>query len=198
MGFKVVVLTGSPTGGSRLFALVDYAAQQLQERGAEVEYVHATDIPAEDLIFAKFDSAAVKAAVAQVESADAVIVASPVYKAAYTGVLKTLLDLLPQKALEKKIVLPLFIGGTIAHFLTIDYALKPVLSALGARYILTGVFAVDSQVTRNEQGVAEINDEVKTRLNAVLGEFAEAIQLHLPAVKQGGVSKADGDQHTVL
>lgn len=181
---KITVITGSPTSTSRLFALVDYAVESLSAKGAEIEFVHATDIPAEDLVFAKFGSEAVKAAVAKVEQADAVVIASPVYKASYTGLLKTFLDLLPQKGLEKKIVLPLFIGGTMAHFLSIDYALKPVLSSLGARYILTGVYAVDAQVVRNEQGETEINEEIKQRLDAVLKEFNEAIELHLPVVRE--------------
>ena len=63
------------------------------------------------------------------------------------GALKTLLDLLPERALEGKIVLPLATGGTIAHMLAVDYALKPVLNALKAQEILHGVFADDSQVT---------------------------------------------------
>ncbi len=42
-------------------------------------------------------------------------------------------------------VLPLATGGTVAHMLAVDYALKPVLSALKAQEILHGVFADDSQ-----------------------------------------------------
>ncbi|MCS5807723.1 hypothetical protein LNO89_06375 [Klebsiella pneumoniae subsp. pneumoniae] len=44
-------------------------------------------------------------------------------------------------------MLPLATGGTIAHMLAVDYALKPVLNALKAQEILHGVFADDSQVT---------------------------------------------------
>ncbi len=62
----------------------------------------------------------------------AVVVATPIYKAAYTGGLKALFDILPQSALRGKTVLPLATGGSPAHLLAIDYALKPVLSALGA------------------------------------------------------------------
>ncbi len=63
----------------------------------------------------------------------------------FSGALKTLLDLLPERALEGKIVLPLATGGTIAHMLAVDYALKPVLNALKAQEILHGVFADDSR-----------------------------------------------------
>ncbi|WP_028560794.1 NADPH-dependent FMN reductase [Paenibacillus pinihumi] len=174
---KVVVITGSPSRNSRLFGIVDYAIQALEQKGFEVTSVHATDLPAEDLLFARFDSPAIQQAVQEISTADAVIVASPVYKASYTGLLKALLDLLPQKGLTGKPVLPLFIGGTIAHFLSIDYALKPVLSSLGARHLLTGVFAVDSQVTRDEQGAAVLNDELRTRLDVSVAEFEEIVRL---------------------
>src|SRR5918912_82296 len=54
------------------------------------------------------------------------VVSSLPRKAAYTGLLKAFLDLLPQYALGGKTVLPLVTGGTPAHVLTVDYALRPV------------------------------------------------------------------------
>ncbi|HEY9910193.1 MAG TPA: NAD(P)H-dependent oxidoreductase [Thermosynechococcaceae cyanobacterium] len=53
-----------------------------------------------------------------------------------------------RKALLGKVILPIAMGGTIAHPLAIDYALKPVLSELGAWHLLGGVYAVDKQITR--------------------------------------------------
>ncbi|WP_204272820.1 NAD(P)H-dependent oxidoreductase, partial [Escherichia coli] len=76
---------------------------------------------------------AIAAAVLAVEQADLVVVSTPIYKAAYSGLLKVFLDLLPPDALRGKLVLPLATGGSPAHVLALDYALKPVLSALGAR-----------------------------------------------------------------
>ncbi|MNR44802.1 FMN reductase (NADPH) [compost metagenome] len=89
--------------------------------------------------------------------------------------MKTFLDLIPEKGLAGKILLPLFMGGSLAHLLTMDYALKPVLSVLGARHILGGVYAVDSQAVRGDQGVVELAGELKLRLDAVLAELAEEI-----------------------
>ncbi|MBN0856446.1 NADPH-dependent FMN reductase, partial [Pseudomonas aeruginosa] len=96
---------------------------------------------------ARFDNPALQTLNEQLAGADGLIIATPVYKASFSGALKTLLDLLPERALEGKIVLPLATGGTIAHMLAVDYALKPVLNALKAQEILHGVFADDSQVT---------------------------------------------------
>jgi FMN reductase len=167
------VINGTPSLVSRINAVIEYAEASLTDQGFEVERINVAELPAEDLIHTKFESDAIVKANGLVAEADAVIVVSPVYKASYTGVLKTFLDLVPQKGLAGKIVLPLFMGGSLAHLLTIDYALKPVLSVLGARYILGGVYAVDSQVVRNDHGVVELAEELKLRLNDALTELAE-------------------------
>ncbi|MGG1600794.1 MULTISPECIES: NADPH-dependent FMN reductase [Paenibacillus] len=169
---KIAIIVGSPNKVSRLNGLTRFVEEKLQASGnVQLNWVQVTELPPDDLIYARFDSQDVRLANEKVQEADAVIVASPVYKASYTGVLKTYLDLLPQGALEGKIVLPLFIGGTISHLLSIDYALKPVLAALGARHVLGGVFAVDSWVTKTEQGGYELEEELKSRLENSVAEL---------------------------
>lgn len=174
---KVAIINGSPTPGSRLAGVISLAEELLVQEGMEVRRLNVADLPAEDLIRAKFESEAIVKANAMVAEADAVIIASPVYQASYTGVLKTFLDLIPQKGLAGKVVLPLFIGGSLAHLLSMDYALKPVLSALGARYILSGVYTVDSQVARKEEGGFELADELVTRLKDNVKELVHETNL---------------------
>jgi FMN reductase len=173
---KIVILSGSPNPQSRLAGIIDYLESQLVARGAAVDHLAAASLPPEDLVFGRFDSPAVRDAIDRVARADAVIVASPVYKASYTGLLKTLLDLLPQKGLEGKTALPVMIGGTIAHLLAIEFALKPVLSALGARRFSGEVYALDSQVSRSETPdgiVYELQDELCERLDAAVKKLIE-------------------------
>ena len=174
---KVVVINGSPTLTSRLSAVIELSEQLLADAGFEVSRIDVASLPPEDLIHTKFESEHIVKANGLVAEADAVIVASPVYKASYTGVLKTFLDLVPMKGLAGKITLPLFIGGSLAHLLAIDYSLKPVLSALGARHILGGVYTVDSQVVRTEQGGMEIAEELQLRLKAALDELITELNL---------------------
>lgn len=168
---KIVILAGSPTLGSRLFGLTDYVQEKLKEAGHSISWFSAAELPAEDLLLANFNSEVVKELNAAVEAADAVIIASPVYKASYSGALKTILDLIPQKGLQGKVVLPLFIGGTIAHLLAVDYALKPVVAALGGTHILSGVFAVDQWVSRLENGGFALEEQLRERLNEAVREL---------------------------
>ena len=146
----VVSIGGSPSTRSRSGVLLERSRQWLQERGVEVVTFQVRGFPAEDLLHARFDSPQVQHFQQLVAQADGLIVATPVYKASFAGALKTLLDLLPERALANKIVLPIATGGSIAHMLAVDYALKPVLSALKAQETLQGIFADDSQVAYAE------------------------------------------------
>jgi FMN reductase len=138
-----------------------------------LDRIYVRDLPAEDLLHARFDSPAIIDALKLVEQADAILVATPIYKASYTGILKAFLDLLPQKGLKRKTILLIAIGGTIAHLLAIDYAIKPLLSVLGARDILGGVYVLDTQVTWTENGSALLSEDISNRLDGAIQEFSE-------------------------
>lgn len=173
---KVVVISGSPSGTSRLDGLLKHTTSYLDKSGMQTTLLRVRDLPAEDLLHAKFDSEAIVQANAAVAEADAVVVATPVYKASYTGILKAYLDLLPQKGFENKIILPMAMGGTLAHHLSIDYALKPLMTALGATMILTGMFVVDSQVSWNGNGELEMQEEVAARHARTLEQLVSTIK----------------------
>lgn len=116
------------------------------------------------------------------------IVASQVYKATYTGVLKTYLDLLPQKGLEDKIVLPLFIGGTISHLLSMDSGMKPALTALGATHILIGVFAEDRWVERTDGGGYNLTESLQSRLDQSVDQLIGEVRLRKLTINRSSVS----------
>ncbi|WGL65003.1 NADPH-dependent FMN reductase [Pseudomonas sp. CW003PS] len=172
----VVLLAGSPAARSRTELLLDYLRQRLEAQQVEVSLLRVRDFPAEDLLHARFDSPAVKQLQAVVASADGLVVGTPVYKASFTGALKVLLDLLPERALAHKVVLPLASGGSPAHLLAVDYALKPVLAALKAQEMLSGVFAVDKQIAYPEgDRPAQIDDELRERLDDALEQLGAAL-----------------------
>ena len=162
---SVLLIAGSPSERSRTAALLDAAGQRLVFRGAQVDTLRVRDLPPQALLLADFGNAAVIRATAQVAAADIVVVATPVYKAAYSGVLKVFLDLLPQTALKGKTVLPLATGGSPHHMLALDYALRPVLQSLGAKHILPGIYATDAQVVVNPEGGYHVAEDIASRLD---------------------------------
>ncbi|CRM79208.1 NADPH-dependent FMN reductase [Pseudomonas fluorescens] len=165
----VVTLGGSPSQRSRSGVLLEKTRQWLQDKGVEVVSYQIRDFPAEDLLHARFDSPKVIDLLQQIANADGLVIATPVYKASFSGALKTVLDLLPERALAHKIVLPMATGGSIAHMLAVDYALKPVLSALKAQELLHGIFAEDSQIAYAEGSAqAQLVPVLEQRLHEAL------------------------------
>lgn len=136
-----------PGARSRSSHLLSLAEEALEARGVAVRRIDVRSLPASALMHACFDDAALREALAIVGQAQAVIVATPLYKASYSGLLKTFLDLLPQAALAGKPVLALASGGSLAHLLALDYALEPVLRALGARHVLDNVYAAEHDLS---------------------------------------------------
>ncbi len=180
----ILAISGSPSHPSRTHAILEYAASLLQQENFQVDLVSARDFSAEDLVFGRYESPALEPVKAQIEKADGLIIATPIYKASYTGLLKAFLDLLPQKAFYGKTILPIATGGTIAHLLAIDYALKPVLSELGARHLLGGVYAVDKQIQRQENGSVQLDEEIDQRLKHSLRDFVQAITHAQPVSRE--------------
>ena len=172
----VVTLGGSPSQRSRSGVLLDHAKRWLNQQGVEVVSYQVRDFPAEDLLHARFDSPKIIDLLQQIENADGLVIATPVYKASFSGALKTVLDLLPERALSHKVVLPIATGGSIAHMLAVDYALKPVLSALKAQEMLQGIFAEDSQIAYGEGSAqAQLVPILEQRLQESLEQFYSAL-----------------------
>jgi FMN reductase len=162
---SILLVAGSPSERSRSAALLDSVSQRLSGRGATIERLHIRDLSPQALLLADSAHRSIVFAADQVARAKALVIATPVYKAAYSGVLKVFLDLLPQTALKEKTVLPLATGGSPHHMLALDYALRPVLQSLAARHILPGVYATDSQVTLTPEGGHHLTTEIATRLD---------------------------------
>lgn len=172
----VVSLAGSPSQRSRSGVLLDVAGDWLHHRGVEVVRYGVRDFAAEDLLHGRFDSPLVQRFIEHVEAAEGLLIATPVYKASFAGALKTLLDLLPERALAHKVVLPMASGGSVAHMLAVDYALKPVLTALKAQEMLHGVYAVDAQIRYTEAGQpASLVPELAERLEESLQQLYAAL-----------------------
>ncbi|PAU63877.1 NAD(P)H-dependent FMN reductase [Pseudomonas sp. PIC25] len=172
----VVLLSGSPSARSRSELLLGRVRERLEARQVETSLLRVRDFSAEDLLHARFDSPAVQYLQTLIASADGLVVSTPVYKASFAGALKVLLDLLPERALAHKVVLPLASAGSQAHLLAVDYALKPVLAALKAQELLAGVFATDGQITYPDGGLpASFDEELGTRLDEATEQLLAAL-----------------------
>ena len=96
---------------------------------------------------------AVAAAKQRALDADLLIVASPTYKATYTGLLKLFLEQFKAGELEGTTSVALMLGGSAHHSLAPELTLKPVLSEIGASLPLPGLYLIDS--TWEDDGVLD-------------------------------------------
>ena len=172
---NILLLAGSPSAPSRSTRLLQHAGAGLVKLGYVVNTLQVRDLPAQALLHADFANAELQQAQGQVQQADAILIATPVYKAAYSGILKAFLDLLPQNGLSGKLVLPLATGGSQSHMLALDYALRPVLSSLSARHVLPSIYATDAQLVWSEEQGLTIAPEIAQRLTLGIDNLSASL-----------------------
>ncbi|WP_103528342.1 NADPH-dependent FMN reductase [Streptomyces sp. SM12] len=172
---QILAVSGHVSDRSHTALLVEYAIDRLSANGFDAAHLAVRDLPAEELLRGRVEAPEISAAIDAVALADGVIVATPVRQASYSGLLKTFLDLLPRSALAGKTVLPLVTSATVAHLLAIDYALRPVLAALGARHVVAGCFLLDRDVERLPRGGARVRPECRAHLADVVDDFVDAL-----------------------
>lgn len=133
----ILILNGSPSAKSRTGRLLDHWAEQPSLDGWSVKQNALRTLPAQALLSADFNELPLVSARLAVEEADASMAAIPVYKGAYTGLLKAFIDVLHHLARVDKSVLPIANGGTLAHYGVIGYALQPIDSFFGILKLVT-------------------------------------------------------------
>jgi FMN reductase len=92
------------------------------------------------------DSKIISELLRTVVDADFLIVASPVYKASYTGLLKSFLDRYDTNALSRSVAIPVMLGGSPAHALAVDFTLRPLLVELGASIPTRSLYLTSAQL----------------------------------------------------
>jgi FMN reductase len=74
------------------------------------------------------------------------VVASPTYKATYSGLLKAFLDSFAGGSLAGTTAVPVLLRGAANHTLAIDVHFTPLLVELGASVPARGLFVLESAV----------------------------------------------------
>lgn len=175
----ILAISGSPSPTSKTARVLTHVAGRLSIE-ADLSMLAVRNLPAEVLLGADPSHPVIVEVAEQIQAADGLIVATPVYKAAYSGVLKALLDLLPQFVLAGKVVLPLATGGTLAHVLAIDYALRPVLTSMGAAHVVPGYFLLDKLISDAPDGGIIIEPAAQDLLDGVVAAFVGALPIRVP------------------
>jgi FMN reductase len=140
---RAVAISGSPRAPSKSKMLAELMLSALASETCETQMIDVAELPAEALV-ARTPASEVDSAIEAIGGARIVIAATPTYRALYTGVLKAFFDLMPQAHLRGKICIPIQTGASMAHFLAIEYGLRPLFTSLEGVPI-AGVYATDEQ-----------------------------------------------------
>jgi len=162
---KILLIGGSTTLGSKSENLLDYVEKKLINYGGDIKRYRPQSFNASELVSYDFSSPDIISFQLSVKESDIIFISTPVYQASYSGALKLLLDLIPQNGLSNKVVIPLASGGSNAHLLMLDYALKPVLSNLGASHLLPSIFATPQDFIKQSDENIVLSESIKRRLD---------------------------------
>lgn len=133
-------LRAPSTTTALLEAIVEAFAEQLPVESSVVELSPlAVDLAV--AVTGGEASAPLASALASVDSADLLIVGTPIYRGSYTGLFKQFFDLVGQNALTGTPVLLAAGGGSDLHSLAVDQELRPLFSFFGALTLPFGIYA---------------------------------------------------------
>ena len=115
---------------------------------------------------AGFPGEQLQAAIERLAAADAIIAATPIYKAGMSGLFKSFIDVLDNDLLVAKPVLLAATGGSARHALVIDDQMRPLFAYLRALTLPTSIYAAPEDWGASELG--ERIERAATELTVLL------------------------------
>jgi FMN reductase len=168
---QVVAVSGSLHAPSRTTALVNEILAALsREVPINAHLIEVNDIGPEFAGTLCRDElpASVEAELLRIESADVLVVASPVYRASFTGLFKHLFDFVGQYALVDTPVLLAATGGSDRHALIIEHQFRPLFGFFQALTLPLGVYANDSDFTNYRVSSLELHERIDQAVGRAL------------------------------
>jgi FMN reductase len=144
MPHTAIAIAASASRISKSRRLAEHALAAASAGGFIPRLIDVGALPA-DALLGRTKNPAVEDALSAAAGASLLVVATPVYRASYSGLLKVFFDLFASDALAGTVAVPIVTGGAPAHQLVIDHALRPLLASVGALVVRSGIYATDAQ-----------------------------------------------------
>lgn len=193
----VVVAAGTSVPSStRMLAdqLTSATRDALARHGQRVEVtvLEARELAHEvvDATFTRFPGEKLSAAIDAIGRADGLIAVTPIYNQSFSGLFKSLFDVIEPGTLAGVPVALGATGGTARHSLAVDYAVRPMFAYLKADVVPTTVFAA----AEDFGAVSTAGDENSLRTRAVrVGTELGDYMLRFAGVTAGAVEPTRAD-----
>jgi FMN reductase len=180
---KIVGVSGSLKAPSRTITLVEELVGALAEQlPVESRIIRVSELgPSFAGALTRSElPAEVEEALQAIESADVLVVASPVYRASFTGLFKHLFDFVDQYALVDTPVLLAATGGSERHALIIEHQFRPLFSFFQALTLPVGVYAHDSDFT-----------DYKLTSDLLRARITKAVAKAVPVIRSNEAEKVE-------
>lgn len=162
MPARIVAFSGNTHRPSRTRTLVEAVAAELsRQRQIDLKVYDLVDAGT-GIAVASRSALPLPAAriVEAIETADALIVGSPVYKGSYAGLFKHLIDFVSPEALIGKPVVLTATGGGPRHALVVEHSLRPLFGFFSAQTAPTAVYAGDTEISEGRVADALVRERV--------------------------------------
>lgn len=139
---RVTAVAGNPKSRSRTLEAAVHLAADIA--GVDIACVTSIDVVDHAAALIAWDRDALADVVRSAAENDVLVVASPTYKATYTGLLKLFFEQFPTRTgLSGVVAVPLMLGAGAAHALAPELLLKPLLVEVGATVPCQGLYLSD-------------------------------------------------------
>ena len=145
---KIVAVSGGLQRPSRTLALVEHLLEGLTDAvAADTRLIELGEIVPRfgNVLQRSHLPPEIESILRDIETADLLLVASPIYRGSYTGLFKHLFDFVHHESLIDVPVLLAATGGSDRHALAIDHQLRPLFSFFQAHTLPIGVYATDKE-----------------------------------------------------
>jgi FMN reductase len=154
---NVVVLCGNPKADSRTLRLGEaVAAAVVAEHDHELTVIDLALHTGSIFAWPSDEMAELSRIVAE---SDLLVVASPTYKATYTGLLKSFLDRYSANGLAGVVAIPVMTGAAATHSMAPETGLRPLLVELGASAPTRSLYFITAHMDQLEQAVETWADD---------------------------------------
>jgi FMN reductase len=155
---SAAIVVGNPKAGSRTLTVAEEVMSQLSAclgsdsdpRGSDPRDSGPLVVDLAEHTGSVFDwgCATMAALTAEVARCRLLVVASPTYKATYTGLLKSFLDRYGNDGLRGVVAVPVMVGAAPIHAMAPEVYLRPLLVELGATVPARSLYVVEPDIPR--------------------------------------------------
>ncbi len=170
---KLLGVSASPSIGSKtmiaLMTAMEYVRSVHPDVTTEIVNIREYDVIFCDARNPDLYEGDTRIVIDKVVEADALIIATPIYRGSYTGILKNLVDVLPNNALQGKVVGLIATAASDHHFLAIEHALKPLIGYFYGHPVPGAVYVQNEHFAAGKLVDAGINERLSQLAAAVVG-----------------------------